>query len=244
MAAQAQQQVRDVQMRVADEEYPAAETLAASGAPLNGLGSFFESIGLTKQNITRTVAKAQTKSVGVVGKAVLRTARVGAQLVGDKRGEEIARKQEDNWNRNTKRVEEMFAQKLQNPYRMIAHDLDTIGRTLSGQQVVHVMAGKIADLIAAARRDLDEYKANAISMAATPEYRDAVRTNIAKGLRDDPDFASKAAVINARNKMLAAEFSPSSVAASVPTGPEGKASGASLLATAASLVGAFFFLRP
>jgi len=190
------------------------------------------------------VAKAQTKSVGVVGKAILRTARVGAQLVGDKRGEEMARKQEDNWNRNTKRVEEMFAQKLQNPYRMIAHDLDTIGRTLSGQQVVHVMAGKIADLIAAARRDLDEYKANAISMAATPEYRDAVRTNIAKGLRDDPDFASKAAVINARNKMLAAEFSPSSVAASVPTGPEGKASGASLLATAASLVGAFFFLRP
>jgi hypothetical protein len=223
---------------VADEEWPAAERLAVSGQPLEGLGSF---LGIKKSDITQAVAKVQTKTVGEVGKVILRTGRVGAQLVGDKRGEAMVRKQEDNWNRNTKRVEKMFAEKLNNPYKMIAHDLDTIGRTVSGQQIVHVMKQKIAQLLAAAQRDFDAYRAGAIAQASTPEYRETVRIDLAKGLRKDPDFERKAAEIKARNKMIDAEFSPTALASSVPQGPEG---GGGLLTTAAGLVGAFFLFRP
>lgn len=231
-------EVEAVQSRIADAEMPAAEQLAVSGQPLEGLGAF---LGVTKKNITGAVAKAQTKSVGVVGQAILRTGRTGAQLVGDKKGEAYVRKKEEDWDRNTKRVEKMFAEKLQNPYKMIAHDLDTIGRTVSGQQIVHVMKAKIDELLKAARRDFDLYKAGSIAQAETPEYRELVRVNLAKGLRGDPDFASKAAEINARQKMIAAEFSPTALAASVPSAP---ASGASLLGTAAAAVGAFMFFRP
>lgn len=236
-----QDQVKSAQMAVAVQELPAAESLAASSEPLDGLGSFF---GIRKKQITHAVSKAQVKSVQVVGQAILRTGAAGAKLVGDKRGEEKAKKWEAKWNANSDRVQKMFERKLDNPYKMIAHDLDTIGRTVSGQQVAHVTKQKVAELVKKATQDMNEYRDKTMAAINTQDYREAVRVNIAKGLRGDPSFASKASEIRARDKMIDSEFTSSQQVAAVTGNVAGQAGGGGLMATAATIASAFFLLRP
>lgn len=235
-----QDAVRAEENRIADAEFPAAEKLAQSGEPLGGLEGW-----LSKKKITHAVAVLQTKSVGIVGKAILRTGRFGAHLVGDKKGEARARKYEQNWDANTKRVQEMFERKLQNPYTMIAHDLDTIGRTVGGTQAEHVVKKKAAQLLAAAMKDMDLFRDKMLANFQTEDYRHAVRTNLARGMRGDPQYAAQVTELQANKKMLDATFaSPvmaeQVVAASTVNPPP---SAAGLVGTAAA-IGAFLFLRP
>lgn len=238
-------EVSDAEAAAGDQEFAAGKALADSGQPLSGLGSF---LGISKRDVTQTLAKAQVLTVQKPIQAILRTGQLGARLVGDKRGAEMAKKWEDNWNRNSERVADLFARKLDNPYTMLAGDLDKIGRTVSGQEVVHVTRQQIAKLVAAAKKDMDEYRDKVMSTMAQPEYREAVRVNIAKGLRGDPQFASQVNEIAARSKMVDAEFSSSQQVAAaenqVAKATGTSTGGAGLLATAATLVSAFFLLRP
>lgn len=237
-----QKQISDAQMAVAVQEYPAAESLAASSTPLEGLGAF---LGLRKKKITHAVAKAQVKSVQVVGQVYLRALRYGSQAVGWKKGADYAKYREKKWVANSKRVQNMFERKLDNPYKMVAHDLDTIGRTVSGQQVAHVTRDKARTLVAKAKQDMDEYRDKTLAAINTEEYREAVRVNIAKGLRGDSSFASKVSEIKARDKMIDAEFmSSQQVAAAAPDNVAGSGGGGGLMATAATIASAFFLLRP
>jgi hypothetical protein len=234
--------VKAAQMAVADAEYPAAESLAASNAPLEGLGSF---LGIRKSQITHAVAKAQVYSIQKPGQLLLRTGQMGARLVGDKRGEEYAKMREKKWVANSDRVQKMFERKLDNPYKMVANDIDTIGRTVSGQQVAYVTQKKVGELVKRAKQDMDEYRDKTLAAINTPEYREAVRVNIAKGLRGDPDFAGKVNEIRARDKMIDSEFmSSQQVAAAAPGNVANSTGGSGLLATAATIASAFFLLRP
>jgi len=233
--------VQAAKNQVGEQEYAAAEQLAASGQPLEGLGA----LGI-KKFLTGTVAKAQTKSVQVVGDAVLKTGAAGARLVGDKKGEAKAKKWNDAWDRNSKRVALMFEKKLQNPYHMFAEDIDAIGRTFSGQQAVHEIRNKTGSLVAAAKRDMDEFRDKTLAMTATPEYHEAVRVNIAKGLRGDPQFAQRAQELKARDKMVDAAFTSSDQVTGVINTAQGKpaeSTGAAGLLGTAAAIGAFLFFR-
>ncbi len=232
--------VQAAKNQVGEDEWAAAQALAASGQPLEGLGGF-------KDMFTHAIAKAQTKSVQVVGDAILKTGAAGARLVGDKKGEAKAKKWNDAWDRNSKRVDEMFAKKLNNPYHMFAEDIDAIGRTFSGQQAVHVVRNKIGSMVAAAKRDMDEFRDKTLSMVGTPEYHEATRINLAKGLRGDPQFAQRAQELQARDKMVAAAFTSNDQVTGVVNTAQGKPAdaggGAGALGTAAALIGAFFMFR-
>ncbi len=241
---QIQAQIQDAQMSVAAAEYPSAESLAVSNTVLDGLGDLGSFLGITKAGITQAVAKLQVLTVQKPVQALLRTGQIGAKLVGDKRGAEKAADLERKWNANSKRTEELFARKLQNPYKMLAGDLDKIGRVVSGQEVAHITQQKARELVKKAKQDLDEYRDKTMAAINTPNYHEAVRINIAKGLRGDPAFLAKTDEIIARDKMVDAEFnSARQVTAALPPGaaPTG---GGSLLATAATIASAFFLLRP
>lgn len=199
-------EIKAAQLAIAQEEYPAAVELAQSGQPLDGLGGLGSFLGIRKKHITKATAKAQVASVKYVGKAVLKTGEVGARLVGDERGVAKAKKWQRKWEANSDRVEKMFARKLENPYTMVARDLDTIGRTISGQQVVHVTREKVNELVKKARQDMDEYRDKTLAAMNTAEYREAVRVNIAKGLRGDPEYAAQVRQLEAQDKMVDAEF--------------------------------------
>ncbi len=241
---QIQAQIQSAQMAVAASEYSAAESLAVSNTQLDGLGDLGSFLGITKAGITNAVAKLQVLTVQKPVQALLRTGQIGAKLVGDKRGAEKAAALERKWNANSQRVADLFARKLENPYKMLAGDLDKIGRSVSGQEVAHVTQQKARELVKRAKQDMDEYRDKTMAAINTPDYHEAVRINIAKGLRGDPAFLSKTDEIIARDKMVDAEFnSARQVTAALPPGAA-PAGGGSLLATAATIASAFFLLRP
>jgi hypothetical protein len=239
--AQTTATVNAAKEKVGAEEFPAAEKLAASSTALGGLEGLF-----SKANILKVISAVHVKPVQAVGKTILHTAQLGAKLVGDKKMEEKTKRWEEHWDQNSKRSEALMARKLSNPYRALGQDLDSIGRTFGGQQGVHVMRQKAGQLVDAAKRDMDTYRDAMLAKISSAEYRDATRTNIAKGLRNDPSFAARAAELQARDKMMADAFSP---ATQVPAttdlikgNPVGTSNATGLLGTAAA-IGAFFWLK-
>lgn len=229
------QQVQTQQLALATQQYPAALALATSGQALQGLGSF---LGITKAGIIHAFSEAQTKSVQLVGDAILKTGAAGAKLVGDKRGEALAEKKQAAWDKNSQRVEVMFEGKLQNPYKMLAQDVDTIGRSVSGQQTVHVVRIKTTELYNASVRDMNAYRDKVFAAMQTPEYLQALTVNIAKAMRGDPTFSAQATQIDAQQKMLGNVFNSVQQKAST----SGNAGG--ILAAGAAALGTFLFLRP
>lgn len=196
--------IKAAQDQVAQQEFPAAQQLADSRQPIDGLGGIFN-----KSFWTQAVTATVLKPVEYVGKAVLATAKGAAKLTGDTHGAAFLAKQQQNWDSNSARVQDMLDHRLQNPYTGIAKDLDAAGRTLAGTQVTHVVRQKAAQLLAAAKQDLDGFRDKMLSMATTDDYHTAVRTNLAKGLRGDPQFALQVQELKARNAMLAATMTSS-----------------------------------
>lgn len=239
--AQTTATISEAKSRVGEEEFPVAEKLAASNAALDGLDGWF-----SKKKILHALSVAHVKPVQYAVKGVLRTGQIGARLVGDKKGAEKAKRWEEHWDQNSKRMEGLMADKLSNPYRAFAQDLDHVGRTFGGQEGVHVMRQRAGKLVEAAKHDMDVYRDAMLAKISSAEYRDATRTNIAKGLRNDPGFAARATELQARDRMLESGFS-SSVQVPATTDlvqgkPVGTSNATSLLSTAAA-IGAFFWLK-
>jgi hypothetical protein len=201
---QTQASIKTAQDQVAQQELPAAQQLADSGQPIAGLGGIFD-----KSFWTKAVTATVLKPVEYVGKAGLAAAKAGANLVGDKRSAAFIAKQQQNWDDNSARVQDMLNRRLQNPYTSIAHDLDAAGRTLAGTQVTHVVRQKAAQLLAAAKKDMDGFRDKMLGLVQTDDYHTNVRTNLAKGLRGDPQFAAQVQELQGRNAMLAATMTSS-----------------------------------
>jgi hypothetical protein len=138
----------------------------------------------------------------------------------------------------------MFEKKLQNPYHMLAEDVDAIGRTFSGQQAVHVIRNKLGSMVAAAKRDMDTFRDKTLAMVASPGFHEATRTSLAKGMRGDPEFAARAQELQARDKMVDSAFNSSEQVSAAVDLAKGKQPGSTsgLLSTAAA-IGAFLWLR-
>ena len=224
-AQQAQNEIDAEQMAIGQQVYPAAQQLAASNQALSGL----EGLPDWARNLT---SKIQVELIKKVGDLILQTGAAGAKLVGDKRGAALATKKQAQWDSNSDRVQQLFAGKLKNPYRMFADGLDAIGRTLGDTQGVHVINQKCAQLQQAAFADIDTWKAQTEAAMNTPDYAQAVTVNIAKALRGDPGFLSQVTQLTANQKMLGTYFDGLNGTASSATG------GGALVAMLAGVAGA------
>jgi len=195
-AQAAQAEIDAEQLAIGQQVYPAAQTLAASNQALGSLPDW----------LREGASKIQVDLIKKVGDLIADTGIVGAKLVGDKRGAALAAKKKAQWDANSDRVQQLFAGKLKNPYRMFADGLDAIGRTLGDTQGVHVINQKCAQLQSAAYADIDAWKAQTEAAMNTPDYAQAVTVNIALALRGDPTFTSQVTQLDAQNKMLANYF--------------------------------------
>jgi hypothetical protein len=191
----AQAEVDAMQLQIGEQQYPAAQALAASNQALSGLG------GLPSW-AREAISHFQVETIKVVGDVIANTGIIGAKLVGDKRGEALAKKKKKAFDDNSDRVQAMFAGKLKNPYRMFADGIDDIGRTLGDTQGVHVINQKCSELQSAAEADIDAWRTQTEAALQTPTYADAVTTNIAKALRGDPGFLANVTTVSANDKML------------------------------------------
>ena len=147
----AQAEIDAMQLQIGQSVYPTAQALAASTQALNG----FNGLGGLPPWAREVISKVQVDLIKQVGNLILSTGELGAKIVGDKHGEELAAKKKKQFDDNSDRVQQMFSGKLKNPYRMFADGLDDIGRTLGGEQGVHVINQKCSELQTAAEADID-----------------------------------------------------------------------------------------
>jgi hypothetical protein len=229
-AQQIQAQISSEQQAIGEQLYPQGQALAASNQALGGLD------GLPDW-ARQLVSKFQVESIKQVGDLLAETGIIGATLVGDKRGEALAKKKKKQFDDNSDRVQAMFSGKLKNPYRMFADGIDDIGRTLGGMQGVHVVNQKCQQLEAAAKADLDNWKTQTEATLNSADYQQAVVTNIAKALRGDPAFVATATQYVANNKMMVAYFDGLDGTATKATGA------GALVATLGSVAAALWLFR-
>jgi hypothetical protein len=197
--------IKTAQDQVGQQEFPAAQQLANSGQPIEGLGGGI----FSKEFWTKAVTATVLKPVEYAGKAILASTKGAAELVGYKKGAAYIAQKQKNWDDNSARVQDMLNRRLQNPYTSIAADLDAAGRTLAGTQITHVVRQKAAQLVAAAKKDMDAFRDQMLAMLPTDDYHTNVRNNLAKGLRGDPQYAAQVQELQGRNAMLAATMTSS-----------------------------------
>ncbi len=199
--AAAQREIQDQSRVAANEEYAAAQTLAASGQALGELGAtVFDRAGKAvtvaarqvAAPVAKPIARAITVPVKLIGRGVLQTAILGAHLVGDKKGEERARHAEATWNEKARYFDRASIQLLGDPVALIRDLHGVPAQYLMGTSGINVAAKKCRDLINSAQTVIDKMKAENLAGISTPEYRLTLRISLAKMIRQDPSELAKA----------------------------------------------------
>ncbi len=249
-AVAAQQPIRDFARTVADQEYPAAQTLAASGQALGDSGFWVKpgkAITVAARQIVAPVAKpaatAITNAVHTAGDLFLKQAILGAHLVGDKKGEERARKAEALWNSKAAYFQQQSIQLAGDPIALVREMHSYPTKYLMGTSGVDVAIKKCRDLLASADAAIAKMSAEAMTSIASPDYRLALRIALARGIRQDPSELAKAQQVHQIEQQASATVTQAETAAAtgVATVTPPVSTGG-LLGTLA-LIGGFFWMN-
>ena len=248
--ASVQNVVHAAESDLSDKLLPAAQTLALSNTPLEGLGDFWSDIGKKLTKVTRPIVKHVTKPIA---KAIVQVYTVPAKVVGDatmkavasaarSTGHENLASKIDNTRKTMDKKMKMFQDKytgaMGDPAEL-ASDLKTaVGMVTGDEEIAQAQQG--ADRIRTkAYAQLAAAQANALATLGTPEYQQNLTISLARAIRNDPSLLSEAQAVQQQEQAFASQsgLAPSTVVATVP------ASNAGALVTIGAALSAFFLLR-
>ncbi len=239
---QVQRQVHTEEDRIANELLPAAQALALSSAPLEGLGSLWTSV----TGSVRTAAKQVSKAVVQVHKVpakfavdqTMKAAAGAARTVGAK-GVAAQLDRDRAHVDHAVEIAATHAEKdLGDPKEMDA-ELRRVAGYVNGDEQIRAAKEGAAKVRAKVFAQLAAAKADTLAQMATDKYRQNLTLSMAKAIRGDPNMLNAARVYQKQEQdaALRAGLPASTVVATVPSSNIGT------IATVGAALSAFFLLR-
>ena len=240
--AQAQVEIHAQEQVISDQLWPDAVALANSGQSLDGLGDFWSNLRDDAKKAVRSVATAVVKfhtiPVKILGQQVIKGVRSVAGAVHDTSLQKKLAGKEDAWAAEIDRSTKQTSAALTNLDTLKNDAVRAVG-LVTGEEQIRVAEQKGAEIEAAARQQIDAYKADTLAHMQTPEYRTELTRNLARAIRGDPTLQQEANYYQSQEQAKAVQNGlPANTV--VPTV---KSSSGGTLAAVGALVGAFFLLK-
>lgn len=227
---------------IGEEEFPAAQALAASGQPLEGFGLgaswFTQEIRRIAPPIARPVIRAHAAIVRAVGNTALNLGIKALTTVGDKHGVDVLQRRQDNFNNRIRSLEAYTQRLATDPIQLSRQIVSKPAEFLVGTQQLDVIRKRCYDLLTAASQDMATTKTNALAQIESPEYRTQMRTEIALQIRQDPQALAQArqlAQVTQRAQTLMDNITVAASSGATSVAPASGVGGALALGAAAIL---------
>lgn len=229
--------VHAVEDKISTEVFPAAQALAISNTPINGLGDIWQRIGGGIKKAAKVVVKVHVAPIKAAGHETLKAAASISKAVGAKGLSKTLESKERVWDNVSAHAEKYASDRLGDP-RQIANDLRGLKEMMTGEVQIRKAQEGADKIKAKVFAMLELNKSDTLARMATAEYRDTLTKNIARSIRNDPKMLEDAQFYVAQQEKLAVKngLSPDAQIPNV-TG-----SNAGFLASLAAL-GAVFMLK-
>ncbi len=193
---EAQERVHAAENQIAEQVWPEAAQLAASGQPLSGLGSLWtnvrDAVSKAAKDTAKVVVKIHNEPVKLIGRGVIKGVRSFATVVHDTKMVKRLDNKEAAWNTEIDRSTKHTAAALAD-IRVAAAGAKHAVAIVDGEESINVAREKGALLKQKAFASIDSAESDAMAGMQTPEYRAQVIDNLARAMRGDPKIASDAA---------------------------------------------------
>ncbi len=175
---------------VAASEWNAAQALAASNEPLGSwIADVFRDIA---KPIAKPFARIHTAPVKLIGQGVLNAALAASRAVGYEHGEEAIQHEKKVWAEKSAYFEKTSTQMAGDPIALQRYLHEEPMKYLVGTKQIETARKKIRSLVATVDTELAKQRPASLAQLDSPEYRTAVRRQLAGQIRQDPTALAKA----------------------------------------------------